>query len=792
MERLVQFYGRRGRAILVVSFLVTIVAAVIALQLRIDADLERLLPETAPSVQGLRELEASYGIIGRLNVVLQGDDAAALREAVVKTGEVARGIDGVDRVEVRRPSEFFQDNRLLYIDYADLESVSERIKKRIKWEKKRANPLFVDLGNSEPPEVDLSDIEEKYARFNQDEYYCNGDEEQDATMCVVFVFPSFSSGDLAKSKELLTQMRQQVSDELEGTGIEVGLSGRYAKRVQQTQAVNQDLGKATAIALVSLFFFLLLYFRGFLAAMWVFLPLVMGTTWAFAWAELVFGTLNVLTGFFGAVLLGLGIDYGIHILSRYLEALEIEGVEEAMVDTLRSAGRASMYAGLTTVIAFGSLMASSFRAFLEYGVIALGGMALLIVANIVVLPCLLMAVAHTKLQPSGTMSVHVAQKMRDGNGRGAKAWRAILVVGFVVCLGLAGIGLPNTAFEYDFRNVQATDLESWRLDEGVDKILQTSQLPVVVLTEDAEHADRVAAELRRRTEELPEGRMMQETLTLDDVIPDRQADKLEVVAELDEKFDGLPGSVFDDNAEMKNFWDEVRAVIEAGSLDSADLPVNVRAPFERRDDPAKTVVLGFPTTKQHNVKEMEELALVIRGLPGAEEGETIDGINDSLLLVDIFESVKEDSAYMVAITVFGLIFTAFIAFRDPRSVFLVVSTITLSIFVAVGMIGLFEIKFNFINIVIVPIWLGLGVDAAFHLMVRHDESPGEIDAFLATAIAVSAAFFTSMIGFSAMLVTSHKGLFSMGAIAVIGLGSILAMSLIIQSLILNRHILDDQ
>lgn len=788
MERLVEFYARQGRVILIVSALVTIVATAIALQLRIDADLERLLPETAPSVQGLRQLESSYGIIGRLNVVLQGDDAETLKEAVVRTGKAAESVDGVDRVEIRRPNEFFQSNRLLYIDYSDLESVSERIQKRIKWEKKQANPLFVDLGDSEPPEVDLSDIEEKYARFNQDEYYCN----EDVTMCVVFVFPNFSSGDLARSKELLTQMREQVTDELEGTGVEVGLSGRYAKRVQQTQAVNKDLGKATVIALVSLFFFLLIYFRGFLSALWVFLPLVMGTTWAFAWAELVFGTLNVLTGFFGAVLLGLGIDYGIHILSRYLEALESEGVEEAMVDTLRSAGRASMYAGLTTVIAFGSLMASSFRAFLEYGVIALGGMALLIVANIVVLPCLLMAVANTRLQPSGTMSVHVAQKMRSGNGRGAKAWRAILVAGFVLAMIGAGIGLPNTAFEYDFRNVQSTDLESWRLDEPVDKILKTSQLPVVVLTDDADHAERVAAELRRRTEQLPQGRTMKETLTLQDVIPDRQDEKLEIIEELDEKFDGLPDRVFEKNEEMKQFWDEVRAVLERGELEPADLPVNVRAPFQRRDDSEKTVVLGFPTTKQHNVKEMEELAVVIRGLPGAEDGETIDGINDSLLLVDIFESVKEDSAYMVGITIIGLILTAFIAFRDPRSVFLVVGTITVSIFVAVGMVGLFGIKFNFINIVIVPIWFGLGVDAAFHLMVRHDESPGEIDAYLATAIAVAAAFLTSMIGFSAMLVTSHKGLFSMGAIAVIGLGSILTMSLIIQSLILNRHLIDEQ
>jgi predicted RND superfamily exporter protein len=386
------------------------------------------------------------------------------------------------------------------------------------------------------------------------------------------------------------------------------------------------------------------------------------------------------------------------------------------------------------------------------------------------------------------MSVHVAQKLIDQEGHSSRVWRALLIGGLVLALLLGAVGLPNTAFEYDFRNVQATNLESWRLDEYVDEILGTSQLPVVVLAENAEHAQRVAEELRRRTRELPEGRMMKETLTLADVLPKRQEDKLEILHRLDEKFDGLPDSVVDKNEELQEFWHELRGVIKNAPVTVEDLPEDVSAPFMRRDDPNKKVVLGFPTTKQHDVKEMEQLAVVIRGLPGPEEGTTIDGINDSLLLVDIFESVKRDAVWMIGITLVGLFLTALLAFRDPRRIFLLLATIGTAIFVAIGAVGLWHIKFNFINIVVIPIWLGLGVDAAFHLMVRHEESPGEIDGFLATGLAVSAAFLTSMIGFGAMLVTSHKGLSSMGAVAVIGLGSILVMSLVIQSLILIRDL----
>ncbi len=766
--------------------LLTIVAGFVASHLRIDADLERLLPETAPSVQGLQELERSYGIIGRVNVVLQGDDPEALKAATRDVAAVVAEVEGIERVEYTRPVDFFETYRTLYIDYEDLEKIAERIEARIKFEKKRANPLFVDLSDAEPPEVSFDDIKEKYQQFSLAEYYCN----DEGTICVVFAFPEFSAGDLKRTKAMLTETREKAGAVLSADydGVELGLSGRYAKRYQQQQAVNKDLAMATTIALIGLFLFLLIYFRGFLAAVWVFVPLVMGTVWAFAWAEIAFGSLNVLTGFFGAVLLGLGIDYGIHILSRFLEALETMEPEQAMLVTLKSSGRASVYSGITTVVAFGSLMTSSFRAFFEYGVIALGGMALIIIATLTVLPCVLLLVAGSKLEPRATMSVHIAQRLLERESK-SHTWQRGLTIALLGLVVAGAFGAPLASFEYDFRNVQTTALESWRLDEHVDKILGTSQLPVVVLAENDEHAQRVAAELRRRTKELPEGRMMQDTKLLADILPQRQDDKLEILKRLDDKFDGLPDRVKKD--ELADFAAEVRAVVEKGPIERADLPESIRSPFTRRDDPQKRVVLGFPTTKQHDVKEMEELAVVIRGLPGAEEGTEVDGINDSLLLVDIFDSITRDAIWMISITFVGMLLTAAFAFREPRRMLLLLGTITASMLVAIGLVALFGIKFNFINIVVVPIWLGLGVDAAFHLMIRHEESPGEVDGFLATGLAVGAAFVTSMIGFGAMLVSSHKGLFSMGAIAVVGLGSILVTSLVVQGLVLIRHIGND-
>ena len=179
------------------------------------------------------------------------------------------------------------------------------------------------------------------------------------------------------------------------------------------------------------------------------------------------------------------------------------------------------------------------------------------------------------------------------------------------------------------------------------------------------------------------------------------------------------------------------------------------------------------------------LAEVIRNVP-IGDGETIDGISDSLLLVDILESVARDGTVMMLVTVVGMLLIALIAFRRPKRIFILFFTIGCAAIGALGWVGLFGVKFNFINMLVVPIWLGLGVDAAFHLMVREEESPGDFNGFIATAVAVSAAFLTSVIGFGSMLVTSHSGLFSMGAIACIGLLAILFISTLVQATLFLR------
>ncbi len=793
LEAYIDFCQRRAWQILVMVVLVTIGAGYIASGLQVSADLSRLLPESAPSVQGLDRLEDAYGgQIGRLTIVLEGPDRAQLEAIADRLAPRLDAIDGVDRVEAKKPTAFLRHHRLLYIDRPDLETVRERIGARIRWEKTRANPLFVSLEDDTPPSIDFTDIEQTYSTLDPSDYFV----DEDGQMLVVFVYPEFPASDLNRARALSERVEQVVAGVIDDhSEVTFGLTGRYEKRLQLQGMLEDDLQLSTTVAFGLIVLFLLVFMRSVTGAGLIVIPLAIGTVWSFAWAETIFGSLNLLTAFLGAVLLGLGVDYGIHMYSRYVQAAETRSTRDALVEMFASAGRASLFAGATTMGALGSLIVSDFRAFFEFGAIALGGITLILLAYAVTLPVLVVLVSRfglTLARPASTTLTERLIRWLDGMPalRRLRVMQSIGVASVVglVSIGFAAlVGLPSLHFERSFTVLEAASAPAWALDERVNDLLGQSQTPAVVLTDSAEQSRTVVEELERRQDAMPEGYTIDHVYSIDDVLPGEQAEKLAILRELQAQFDKLPDK--SRNQTLRDFRAEVDHTLTHGPLTADALPIGIRQPFTRKDDPSKSVVLVFPAIDLADLDAIEDYSVALADLPGVETEEGYDAIADSLLLFDITRLVERDAAKMLAITLVGLVLISVVAFRSRRDVAIQLVSVLSSVLAALGILGLFGVDLNFLNIMLLPIWLGLGVDATFHILLHLRERDGPLGRHSALALAISATYLTSMIGFGAMLLASHEGLYSLGAAAVVGLGTILMINLCLQwALIRSRGV----
>jgi hypothetical protein len=101
-----------------------------------------------------------------------------------------------------------------------------------------------------------------------------------------------------------------------------------------------------------------------------------------------------------------------------------------------------------------------------------------------------------------------------------------------------------------------------------------------------------------------------------------------------------------------------------------------------------------------------------------------------------------------------------------------------------GGMRLLQINFNFINIMISPLLIGIGVDNGVHIMHRYREErkvdpEGAIErAGQKTAVAVLVTSLTTMLVFASLLLASTPGLRFLGISALLGIGFTLIFSLL--------------
>ena len=96
-----------------------------------------------------------------------------------------------------------------------------------------------------------------------------------------------------------------------------------------------------------------------------------------------------------------------------------------------------------------------------------------------------------------------------------------------------------------------------------------------------------------------------------------------------------------------------------------------------------------------------------------------------------------------------------------------------------GAISLFGIRINFVNAVILPMIIGMGIDNSVHLMHRFLEGGGKDagQALRSTGRAMAMCSLTTMLGFGSLATARYQALSTMGWVTILGMGFCLIAAL---------------
>ena len=196
-------------------------------------------------------------------------------------------------------------------------------------------------------------------------------------------------------KELLNELRKDFKD----VDAEVGFTGMPIIWAKGLDDIRDSMMNSILLCLAFAFMVLPLAFGisyrspllGFLTAIPPFITL----GWLFMTMKLLGIPLNMMTAMVGAIIVGIGIDYPIHIANRWaLEKKAGKDLEECYVISLSSTGKEVLYSALTTLISFGVFITLPIPVISQFAVTTLFGLIYSFIGAVLTLPLLLRLFWH--------------------------------------------------------------------------------------------------------------------------------------------------------------------------------------------------------------------------------------------------------------------------------------------------------------------------------------------------------------------------------------------------------------
>jgi len=251
---------------------------------------------------------------------------------------------------------------------------------------------------------------------------------------------------------IIIQLTEEADfkDILDRTEKAVGIYSRYADMtITGTIAMQQAIQKESMRNLVFIFPIALLFVsivlfffhrtvKGIIIA---FLPPAFAIALTFGVLGIVQPELTIISVAIIALLLGLGVDYSIHLMNRFVEEDSIEDKTKRIEKILRFTGKAVFLSTITTVIGFASLMISSMTPIITFGFGCAIGIFFCFISATVLVPCLVIILKFEKKN-------HMPSWKKLANFIIGNKNRIILIASFTAIISLVVIPQVKTDVNY--------------------------------------------------------------------------------------------------------------------------------------------------------------------------------------------------------------------------------------------------------------------------------------------------------------------------------------------------------
>lgn len=848
MKKLANLIVKKYRAILAASMILLVIAGLTAQNIGMDSKMDNMLPENSESIKAGDEYGKYFDSQDTVLVVIKGEG----NEAEKYMDSLSTRLYGdkiANNVLYRMEMESIKDYLHLYVDtqkYKNLEAELDNPESPLSGFLKNKDftsfsSLFIKTLNEAPREDKgkllstfvklikgdtLKEDDMKYMMsfliFGKIDEEAEGSEyllSDSRDTYLMIIKPNINMEDFVAEREKFFKSLDRALKEVKSEGnykVEAGITGgALVQDYEADTTMFNDFYSTAVLTFVVIILFILLSFKKIIIPLASGYPLLLGAVLSTAAAYIFYRNLNMFSISFAVLLLGLGIDFAVHIISRYLEerAAGID-VKTSVFNALNETGVGMIIGALTTSIAFFAFLAADFKAFTQMGVISGAGIMILCITMIFIMPSIIMLIDSRRKSP---------KKIPDSEYKFLKPVGRVIerkpLIFIVLVLTLAAAATSNVLslnIETDMSKIYPQNMESIKWLKVVEDEFNYNPTTLQFMVDDMDELEKCVKELSQRKD-------VKEIESILKYMPEDQDYKIGVIkkfnsaaaqpaynhqqpdpAEVFESFNSLIESAERNNINKSS--EEYRTLehivnglkgqnavgilkglaeselsikekeltglaIKGEELTPEKLPQSLRSNFLGKD--GKLSVEISPSVNIWREENFTSLKDAIKAVSGHYP------VGMPAIMNEVTGYVRND---ILKISIFCLLILLIILlamFRNIKDAVITLIPLILSIYVTLGIMPLLGVELNIFSIISFPVLLGIGIDSGVHLMHRIKSSPDRgIDYILShTGKAIVMTVLTTLIGFGSLYYTNHPGLASFGLTTVIGMSTCMLVTL---------------
>ncbi len=613
----------------------------------------------------------------------------------------------------------------------------------------------------------------------------------DGRMLLMVLKPSRPATDLLFSEQLMRWLRSVARYAIETSGMDpaecwIGFVGSHAEAENDAQIVRREL----AATLVASFLLMVLLFivsvRRIGAVLFVGIPLAVGVLWTLGAASFFVEQIGVVTCAFGAALVGLGIAQAIHLYNRYLEE-RLGGAEvgPALETALCETGQGVVIGSLTTAVGFYGMYFTGFEAFGQLAIVGGTGILCCMAAMFLVLPPMVVLSERAPAQ----FRIHLPPSTL-GLGRMAATVqnypRLTLLVALIITAWL-GFFAERIDFDENIGHLRkhSSDYEDLirRMELRQFELPDTQILAIVSgpTLEDALYQNDL---LYQRLEDgstafsilgydslrtaLPSVRTQRETLARLRSILDLEAieKRLHLIAKKEALGTTLTAGLLAQLQSLKTASADNRIVRFTGESDPAFVQLVMQYVYRHRNQ-CRVLTHIYPRQGAWESRNLDAFVAYLRQGSDAVE---VTGLTFVIqALKEMLRSGMRLAVILVSLSVYLLLI---LHFRSTRKATVATLPVLCSVLWTLGTMQMVGMTLNFLNVLVIPLIIGLGIDNGVHILQRYYEG-GRRDVEAAVEQSGRAVLITSLaniLAFGTMWFASFQGMREIGLVAILGIG----------------------